>query len=115
MSMRLPPSSDHSQLPGRPREAGVKPARPMLAEGEAFIEQHHVVPLRPLSLMDGERIAIVELIRFASQCKSELALPALEECGQHGDLDGGSGALVLRAQGHLDEVLFPPAEGLDPP
>src|SRR3984957_9232787 len=49
------PSSDHRQLPGRAREARVKPTRPMFAEGEAFIEQHDIVPLRPLSLMHRER------------------------------------------------------------
>src|SRR5277367_1792925 len=109
------PSSDPSQLPGRTREAGVKPTRPMLAEGEAFVEQHDIVPLRPLSLMDGERVTVVKFVRFPSQRKTEFALRPLEERLQHGYLDGGARALVFRAQGHLDEILFDPAQRLDPP
>src|SRR3984957_2440470 len=115
MSIRPRPSSDHRQLPGRPREAGIKPTRAVLTEGEAFIEQHDVVPLRPLSLMHGQRVTVVELVRLPSQGKAEFALRPLEERLQHRDLDGGARALVFRAQSHLDEVLFDAAKRLDPP
>src|SRR6185437_12834459 len=80
-------SPHHGQSLGRPRETGVEPAGPMLPEGEAFVEQHNVVPLRPLRLVDGERVAVVELVRLSPQREAELSLLALEEGFQHRDLD----------------------------
>ena len=97
------------------RQAGIKPARPVLAEGETFIEQHDVVPLRPLSLVDGQRVAVVELVRLPSQSKAEFPLRPLEERLQYGDLDRRARALVFRAQSHLDEVFFDAAQRLNPP
>ncbi len=44
--------------------AGIEPAIAVFAKREAFVEQNHMVPLRPLCLMHGERIAIIELIRL---------------------------------------------------
>ena len=55
----------HGQAFGGAREACIEPAIAMLAERIAFIKQHDVIPLRPLRLVDGERVAIVELVRLA--------------------------------------------------
>jgi hypothetical protein len=87
----------------------------MLPEGEAFVKEHHIVPLRPLGLMDGERIAVVELVRLPPQSKAEFALFPLKERLQHRDLDCRTSALVFRAQGHFDEILFDASERLDSP
>src|SRR5581483_8981626 len=45
-----------------PRDAGVEPALAAVGEGEGFVEQHHVVPLRALRLVHGEHIAVIELV-----------------------------------------------------
>src|SRR5450631_2776170 len=44
--------------------AGVEPAVAVFAKRETFVEQHHLVPLRPLRLMHGQRVAIIEFIRL---------------------------------------------------
>ena len=58
-TMHAPPGS--STHPGQPpRRAGdrrVEPARAVLAEGAGFVEQRHMIPLRPLRLMHGQRVA----------------------------------------------------------
>src|SRR5215204_403208 len=57
-------SHDDRDPLGGAGDGRVKPARPVLAEGEGFVEQHDVVPLRALRLVDGEGVAVGELVGF---------------------------------------------------
>src|SRR3981081_2906439 len=54
-------SQHHAQPFCRTRNAGVKPPCPAFLERKTLIEQHHVVPLRALRLVNREQIAVVEL------------------------------------------------------
>src|SRR5947199_9211197 len=60
--MTAGPLHHHAQPLRRARDAGVEPSRPAVLERKAFVEQHHVVPLRALRLVHGEHIAVVELV-----------------------------------------------------
>src|SRR6516164_8916872 len=53
---------NHAQPSGGPRDAGIEPARAAVLEGEAFVEQHDVVPLRTLGLVHGQHVAVIELV-----------------------------------------------------
>src|SRR5471030_1795678 len=56
-------SSHHNGEPlGGARHAGIEPALAAFLKRKAFVEQHHVVPLRALRLVHGEHIAIVEFV-----------------------------------------------------
>ena len=98
-------SPHHGQSLGRPRETGVEPAGPMLAEGEAFVEQHNVVPLRPLRLVDGERVAIVELVGFAPLREQVVSLHLHDNHGEkdehllpyEGSIDWGAAIPLLKS------------------
>src|SRR5882724_10061101 len=52
----------HAQPFCRTRNAGVEPPCAALLERKTLIEQHHVVPLRALRLVNREHIAVVELV-----------------------------------------------------
>src|ERR1700742_646775 len=52
----------HAEALRRTRDAGIEPSGAAVLEGEAFVEQHHVVPLRSLRLVHGEHVAVVELV-----------------------------------------------------
>src|SRR6266581_7307136 len=52
----------HAQPFCRTRNAGVEPPCSALLERKTLIEQHHVVPLRALRLVNREHIAVVELV-----------------------------------------------------
>src|SRR5688500_7615230 len=64
---------------GRPRQARVEPAAAVLAKGIGFVEEHQVVPLRALGLMDGQRVSIGELVRLAAEDERDLLFGSLEE------------------------------------
>ena len=68
-------SHDERQLFRRARHARVEPARPMFAEGEGLIEKRHVVPLRTLGLVDGERITEIEFVRSPCEAHKECRFP----------------------------------------
>src|ERR1041385_5038711 len=59
-------SHHHTEPLRRPRDAGVEPPCPAVLKRKAFVEQHHVVPLRALTLVHGKYVAVVEfVVRFA--------------------------------------------------
>ena len=90
----------------------------MLPEGEGFVEQHHPVPLRALRLVDGERVAVGELVGLAAQEGRDLLLRAGDHGAQHLDVGGAptERRVVLRQAGELGAVLvaYKAPAGLDP-
>ena len=52
----------------------------MLAERAALVEQHDRVPLRPLRLVDGERVAVVELVGVASRRVGQVGFDPSKNC-----------------------------------
>src|SRR5215208_1744468 len=111
---RRPSGHDRDALGGA-GDGGVEPAAAVLKEGIGFVEQHDVVPLRPLRLVDGERVAVGELVRLAARRKGDLVLAAFEELRQHGDLDRPAAALVLRYEVEAHEPALRGAQRLDRP
>src|SRR5215203_1955009 len=95
----------------RPRQAGVKPAVAVLAEGVRLIEEHDLAPLRALRLVDGERVTIGELVRLAPQDGRDILLPALEKGAQHRDLDRPAAAFFFGRNLQTYEVVAGWAHG----
>src|SRR5882757_547846 len=75
----------HAQPLRRTRDAGVEPAGAAVLERKAFIEQHHVVPLRALRLVHGQHIAVVELVIRLALFPRDAIDPALEAILAHRD------------------------------
>src|ERR1700686_4703566 len=61
-STRPEGSNDDRQPLRRAGDAGIEPAVAAVGKREGFVEQHHVVPLRALRLVDGEHVAEIELV-----------------------------------------------------
>src|SRR5580765_126626 len=62
MRSEYPVLHHHAQPFRSPRDTGVQPPGAAVLEGEAFVEQNHVIPLRTLRFVHGQHVAIVELV-----------------------------------------------------
>src|SRR4051812_30321146 len=82
----------------RPGNAGVEPARAAVLKRKAFVEQHHVVPLRALAFVHGEHIAVVELVIRFSLLPGDLLDATLEAIGSNGDFCHLEARLLVRRQ-----------------
>src|SRR3981081_3581639 len=93
-------SSTHDAPPLRgPRYARIEPAIAIVRERAGFIEQHHVIPLRALCLVDRQHVAKIELV-------GSFALLPVEF------LDGAGKA--FRSNRYLDQPLSEVLIGLEP-
>src|SRR5450759_3929875 len=63
-------SYNNRQPLGGAGNTGIEPAVAVFAKREAFVEQDDIVPLRPLRLMHGQRIAIVEFVRLPADLRA---------------------------------------------
>src|SRR5690606_15877474 len=59
-------------------DPGIKPSLACVAEGEAFVEQHHLVPLRALRLVDCERVAEIEIVVAFLRLPGDISFRVLE-------------------------------------
>ena len=88
----------------------------MIAKGPAFVEQHHVFPLRALRLVHGQRIAVVEIIVAAALLPWDIGVRRLEYRLQHLDLGGiALDAVILRPDQQVHERLHRPGGTGDRP
>src|SRR2546430_9562720 len=83
----------------RPGYSGIEPAVAVFGERAGLVEQHDIVPLRALRLVDGQNVAEIELVVTLARGPIQL-------------LDG-SGE-TFRPHRHLDYPLAPVLVGLEP-
>ena len=96
-ALRLP-ASNHDRDPfRRTGQRGIEPAVAVFPEREALVEQHHVVPLRPLGLVHRQGVAVIELVGIAPRRRRQLVVPPFEEGRQDADPDGLAVRLLFRA------------------
>ena len=97
-------SDHHRQLLRRARDAGIEPALAAVGKREALVEQHDVVPLRALRLVDGQHIAVVELVVGLAPRPVELLDAAGEAFRPHRHLHAAHAAVVVRHDAHRHDA-----------
>ena len=71
-------STDNRDPFGGARDGGIKPPLPMVLKRKALVEEHDIVPLRTLGLMNGENITEIKGIKASAQRPSRIAVRVFE-------------------------------------
>src|ERR1051326_8053588 len=106
LALRVLPLHHHREPSHRAGDAGVEPALARVGEGEGFVEQHHVVPLRALRLVHGEHVAVVELLVALAHGPFHLLDAAGETLRPHRDWERAADGFILRQQAQRQDAAL---------
>src|SRR5262249_49240275 len=105
----------YGQPLGRTGDAGVEPALAALRKCERLVEQHHVVPLRALRLVDGEHVAEIKLVVLLAQRPFERLDRTGEAFRPHRHFPQPAADPLLALKTHAQDLPARPRPLLDQP